>query len=71
MNTAKITRWMKQNATAYSDGFSGINMTEIAEAAAGALDLYGPAPQYDIPEEVFEIAYDVSEWYEANCGTDF
>lgn len=70
MDTAKITRWMKQNATAYNDGYGSINMTELAEAAADAFNLHGPAPRYDIPEKVFEIAFDVSEWYEASYGKD-
>lgn len=61
-----IKKWMRENAADHDDGCGGIEMTTLAEAAALVLNLYGPAPKYEIPEEVFEIAYEVSSWYERN-----
>lgn len=37
-----------------------INCTKLAEQAAHALDIY-VGKNYDIPEEVFELAFELSE----------
>lgn len=47
-----------------------VNLTGLGEAACLNFDLYGPAPDYEIPEILFEIAVEVAEWWEALPPSD-
>jgi hypothetical protein len=52
--------WMRQHVASHVDRVTGeVNHTALAEECACALDLYGPGPDYPIPEWVFEIALDI------------
>ena len=63
----KIADWMKGQLQLgqYIDGCLEVNCTELAEAACQEFDLFGPAPHYDAPEELFELAAAAGEWWEA------
>lgn len=44
-----------------TDTYTGeVNCTEMAEEAAMTYNLYGPGPEYEIPEWVYEYAVDVA-----------
>lgn len=59
-------RWMKDelrwNARDYSD-CGEINTTKLAENCADCLNLYvdEASENYDIPEEIFDLAFEVAE----------
>lgn len=66
MNAKKIRAWMIQQLQLgwHIDACLDVNCTELAEAACQEFDLYGPPPCYDAPEELFDLAVVVSEWWE-------
>lgn len=56
--------WMKQELNFNLDDYleyGEINCTKLAENCADALNLYIDEIDYQIPEYVFDIAFDVSE----------
>ena len=54
----KIKIWMKNNTEDYRDLDTGeVNLTELAEAAC---DHFNGYDGNDIPEEYFELAFDVA-----------
>ncbi len=56
-----VRRYMRRAAAEHRDARTGeVNMTTLAEAAAAAFDLYGPDGS-SIPEELFEVAFEVAE----------
>lgn len=67
-NYELVRQWMQDNAADYDDGID-INCTALAEDAAYEFDIYEcdedtvPDDTYPIPEWVYELAFDVSEWY--------
>jgi hypothetical protein len=63
-NKYDVERWMKQWAGEYLDDCGEVNMTELAESACDEFNGQGPAPNYDTPEEFFELAFRVAEWFE-------
>ena len=48
--------------------YGEINCTALGEDACQAFNAYGSAPHYDIPEDFFEWAFEVSQWYEQTLG---
>lgn len=62
----QITDWMKDQLRLgdYIDECLEVNCTELAESACQEFDLFGPAPHYDAPEELFELAAAAGEWWE-------
>jgi len=57
----KTRAYMKREASNHVDLTTGeCCETSLAEDAADALDLYGPAPDFEIPEWVFELAFEVA-----------
>lgn len=57
-----VLRWMRSNAADYFDyECNEWNLTQMAESAACTFNLYEEAPQYNIPEWAFELAFHVSE----------
>lgn len=57
MDHKKIKRVMRQHINECRDSSTNeLNHTLLAERAADILDLYVDHENYDIPEEVFEIA---------------
>jgi hypothetical protein len=78
MDTKAVKRYMQ--AEVYEEqGYRGpyidptcldVNTTALAEAAAYEFELYGPAPDFEIPEEVFELAMVVGEHVEAEIKPD-
>ena len=57
----RIRNYMNTEAKEHVDlDTAELNCTTLAEDAAKHFDLYGPAPNYDIPEVVFELAFELS-----------
>jgi len=62
MNEVAVKAYMREVYDEHVAPLTGEgNATLLAEDAAQVLDLYGPAPEYDIPDVVFEWAHEV-EW---------
>lgn len=56
-NRARIIRWMGRHTGDFVDPTCNVlNSTALAEAAASDFDEYGPAPDYEIPEWIWETA---------------
>ena len=61
----KTKRWMEQNVKDYVDRKTDeVDATGLAEAAANEFNIYENQQDYDIPEEVFDLAVDVSTAWE-------
>jgi hypothetical protein len=57
----KVKKWMLSNYRDYVDPVTDeLNCTMLAEQAANMFDLYNNDMEFDIPEEVFEWASEVS-----------
>jgi len=55
-----VRRHMRRSVAAHRDATTGeLNMTALAEATAAVFDLYGA--DGSIPEELFEVAFEVAE----------
>lgn len=72
-NKAKMRNTMKNlladldNEGTLIDCDGTVLCTPLAEMAASELDCYVPGRypgEFDIPEEVFDLAVDVADWYE-------
>jgi hypothetical protein len=63
MNKSKVVRWMKDNCSEFLDNCGEVNCTELAEAALVEFDA-GRWLDDDAPEEFFDWAVDVAEWFE-------
>jgi hypothetical protein len=60
MNTGKVRRWMRENAHLYRDDRTNeLNQTRLAEEAANVLNLFSDKRDFNIPEEVFELAAEI------------
>lgn len=59
----RVLNTMKQHLVdgEYIDDAGEVELTQLAEDAAATFGLYDGD---DIPEEVFELAYQAGEWYE-------
>lgn len=58
--------WMIQELNFHMDDYlewGEINTTKLAENCADCLNLYIDEIDYEIPEEIFDLAFDVSEQY--------
>ncbi len=61
----KAKQWMLRNISDYVDRMTGeVNETGLAEGAAQEFDIYGPPPDYEIPEELFDLSFNVGEVWE-------
>lgn len=59
-----IKAWMSENVETFRSGRTGeINCTWMAEAADEKFEI-AAGPRYDIPEWVFDLAFEVAEEYE-------
>lgn len=59
---AKAVVYMFDSAKEHVDPKTGeLRLTSLAEDTCDEFDLYGPAPEFDIPERLFELAFDVLE----------
>lgn len=55
--TADVIRWIKQHKDSYIDPITReYQLTQLSEACASALGIYDR--NYDIPEDIFELAYE-------------
>jgi len=65
MDKKKVEAWMRLQLQLgeHIDGLE-VNCTELAEAACQEFDLYGPPPRYDAPEELFDLAIEISDWWQ-------
>jgi len=62
LDKSRVKRWMKLRIEDYVDRRTGeANTTELAESAAAEFNLYENTRDYKIPEDVFELAFIVSE----------
>lgn len=69
--TAKIRRWMRVELAAAPEDYEDcgeVNTTKLAEDCAEALDLAGDDFNATIPDEVFDIAFDVARRWESGVG---
>lgn len=55
-------QWMLDNVDEYDDGID-INCTQLAEDAAYQFDIYDDDIDFTIPEWVYELAVETSDWY--------
>ena len=55
-----IECWMRRNVAAYVDGCGEVNATKLAEDAACECNAH-VGDDYEIPEEVFDLAVIVAE----------
>lgn len=62
MERKQVAHWMRLRVDDYVDGCGEVNCTKLAEDAADALDIYEDRVEYAIPEFVFEVAFETSEW---------
>lgn len=66
LDLEKAKRWMR-NALMHDrheyDYYGEINCTKLAEMCAFNLDMYVDDNNYAIPEELFDLAIDVSEQF--------
>jgi hypothetical protein len=59
-SNTRIKQWMEAHKEDHRDPKTGeLNYTSLSEECAQALRMYGKPPDYDIPEEIFEIAIEV------------
>ena len=59
---ATVQKYMVEIIQEHTDPVTGeVCPTRLAEDACLFFDDYGPAPDYDIPEEYFEWAFQISE----------
>jgi hypothetical protein len=66
--TTTVRKTMRTFIEECRDSKTGeIDCTKLAEKAANALDIY-VGNNYDIPEEVFELAFELSEDDEQGAG---
>ena len=57
-----VKEYMRSVLKEYTSPWTGeVNTTLLAEDACNEFNGYGPAPEYDIPEEYFEWAFEVDE----------
>ena len=60
-----IKLYMRQEMREHVDLDTGeVNTTALAEDACQHFDAYGPAPDYDIPEDLFDWALEIAEGWE-------
>ena len=61
MNTAEVRRWMRAHTDDHTDRLTGeVNLTALAEEAAMVFDLHEDDADFTIPEEVFDLAFEVA-----------
>lgn len=61
MNRAQVKTWMLTNLVDFVDECGEINTTALAENAADVFDLYEDKVDYEIKDEVFDLAFVVAE----------
>jgi len=68
---AMVRIFLHQIVKEYTDPYTGvINCTMMAEEAVDQFDLWGPAPEYAVPEWVYDYAAEVAEQHEeAQCSS--
>ena len=67
----KTRAYMHQEVRRHVDPYTNeVNATALAEAAASLFDLYGPEPDYDIPDWVYECARGIADMHEAKLARD-
>lgn len=60
-NARKVRAYMQREATEHVDWDTNeCSATGLAEDAAEEFNLWGPAPEYEIPEWVLKIALEVA-----------
>lgn len=66
-NITNIKAWMRAEIFAHPAMYidcGEVNMTGLAEAACMEFDAYGPEPRFDIPEMIWDAAFEVAEEYD-------
>lgn len=59
--------WMRIHVDEYTDHRTGeVNATALAEAACDEFDGYEGDNGCEVPEEYYDAAVKVAEWYEGN-----
>lgn len=59
-DTKSMRRWMEQHVEEHIDDVNEVDATGLAEAAAEQFDAYEDRRDYKIPEEVFDMAAEIS-----------
>ena len=59
---SQVKQYMREEIEEFRDPRTGeVNDTHLAEDACNFFDAYGPPPDFDIPEEYFDWAFEVDE----------
>lgn len=62
----RVVEYMRSTVHAHLDTVVGeVNLTRLAEDACQRFKAYGPEPQCEIPQDYFEWAFEVAQWYDS------
>jgi len=62
----KYFQWMKKNIEDYIDECGEVDCTSLAENCADNFYIYEDEIDFKIPDEIFDLAVEASQWFEGN-----
>ena len=65
-NKRYIKHFMIEHKDEFKNEIGEINMTSLAEFVSNELDIVSPTNNFEIPEWIFDMAYDVASKYDDN-----